>query len=1175
MSTNFFLPLVFVFSLFFGDLSEGKNTDVSTGLLMGCDLNITAVTPSCAFNDATGQSTFSVRVDVSWDYADLLTTPETILVSFNGTTMSTASQNMATGTASVTFSGVTGPAYGLLVEAAFATTSACTATSLADLVACPSPCGGGANALGGNVFKDSNNDGAAAGAGEVGQENVLVEIYECDGTTPAYTTYTNASGEWSVPTSAGLTYPVRVEFSTPLQPELQPSFVGVDNGTNTQFLAAPSCTVDYGVLNIMTFCDDPFLVTPCYVNGDNTGTDDVVLLWSYENEGFGPGDKQPISLANDVASTWGLAYNPCEQMLYAAAALKRHVGLKYEADGSGGLDAIYTIDPFATASNGGLWLELNDLGINVGTIGNNVARGVDNTASNDPEAYGKAGTVGIGDIDVSEDGTRLYVMNLFDKTLYEIDIATKTKVGEYPVPDPSCSNGVFRPWAVKSQDGKIYVGGVCDGSSAGKDATAADALTNTTGRSDLSAFVYALDGGSFTQVLSFSLDYVREATDRYNGTCNQADGWFPWVGSAEIPRTCTMFGSTNVIGYPQPLLSDIEFADDGDMIIGFMDRTGLQIGNGNYGLTGNTLYGLASAGDILHACANVGGSFTIESAGCANTGGHYLDSDSGNYNAFPDGHGEYYGGDFFQNNGTITLPGAEPGHGEISLGGLAVLPGSGEVILTTYNPVTGGNDFARGGVIRLSQTTGERTTNGFQLYDGSSPGNFGKGVGLGDLELVCSPPPIQIGNYVWIDDDKDGVQDACEDPVSGLPVTLYTQASDGTLTQVATTTTSPSGEYYFTGDGTAGENWMNPDELVWPDTSYVIIFGDQTGETITVAGVEYELTTAMTGEGTSPSLNDSDATSFDLGGTMVPAISYNTADSTDHTLDVGWVLPETFDLALIKRLDLSTNPGPFTPGSTVDFTITVYNQGDIDATDVEVKDYIPEGLSLAPASAPNWTISVDTAILTAPFSLSAGAEQDLNISFIIDADFMQDTLTNLAEISNFDDDNNPATGPPEDEDSTPNDNGMDPAEANTPDELDDDGDGTPGTEDDPRDEDDFDFEGIAIECNQSVVVSEPFTVCINQTIDLTQGVTVMPETGATWTTPDGTGSFLNATGNVLTMPYRYGTAVTYQPTLADASRGSVTLTLTTDVSALCDTVSDSVTITVLQVDCGSFPWGGQ
>ena len=121
---------------------------------------------------------------------------------------------------------------------------------------------------------------------------------------------------------------------------------------------------------------------------------------------------------------------------------------------------------------------------------------------------------------------------------------------------------------------------------------------------------------------------------------------------------------------------------------------------------------------------------------------------------------------------------------------------------------------------------------------------------------------------------------------------------------------------------------------------------------------------------------------------------------------------------------------------------------------------------------------------------------------------------------------------------------------------------------------------VGVVCNVSVAVAEPFTVCSTQPIDLTAGVTISPDTtasfGATWTTPDGTGDFVDAAGNVLVEPYRFGTAVGYLPSAADASRGEVTFTLTTDDPAgPCDPVSASVTVRVLKVDCGEFFWDGQ
>jgi hypothetical protein len=58
-----------------------------------------------------------------------------------------------------------------------------------------------------------------------------------------------------------------------------------------------------------------------------------------------------------------------------------------------------------------------------------------------------------------------------------------------------------------------------------------------------------------------------------------------------------------------------------------------------------------------------------------------------------------------------------------------------------------------------------------------------------------------LGNYVWIDADKDGVQDANEVPLSGVKVDLYkiNSCTADLTTPIATTTTNGSGFYLFTG----------------------------------------------------------------------------------------------------------------------------------------------------------------------------------------------------------------------------------------------------------------------------------------------------------------------------------------------------------------------------------------
>lgn len=83
--------------------------------------------------------------------------------------------------------------------------------------------------------------------------------------------------------------------------------------------------------------------------------------------------------------------------------------------------------------------------------------------------------------------------------------------------------------------------------------------------------------------------------------------------------------------------------------------------------------------------------------------------------------------------------------------------------------------------------------------------------------------------------------------------------------------------------------------------------------------------------------------------------------------------------------------------------------------------------------------------------------------------------------------------------------------------------------------------------------------------------------GGTWTIQeaDSDGMFLDASEQPLA-DADFEQAVYFMPGDTDADRGFVTLILTSDdPAAPCSAVSDDVIITVLKVDCGSFPWRGQ
>ena len=177
------------------------------------------------------------------------------------------------------------------------------------------------------------------------------------------------------------------------------------------------------------------------------------------------------------------------------------------------------MDMSSSSPSATVWLELeDDLGINVGqdSIGTNAERGVDQSPSHDVEAFDLVGKIGLGDMEISDDETTLFVMNILDKTVYAIDIATKTLSGTFPLPDPMCVGGEFRPWALSFHEGELYAGGLCDGSLSGDDPMN---YNDVSARQDLEAFVYRLDGSTFTEVLNFDLDYLREGTFGYADPC--------------------------------------------------------------------------------------------------------------------------------------------------------------------------------------------------------------------------------------------------------------------------------------------------------------------------------------------------------------------------------------------------------------------------------------------------------------------------------------------------------------------------------------------------------------------------------------------------------------------------------------------------------------------------------
>ena len=889
----------------------------------GSDLTITSFTSNCSYDNATGESTFALDLTVMTTNAPA---GENLVVAFNDIQLISQAPD-ASGT--TTFTGLAlseGPGFGNVLTVSFATTMECSAVALVDLIACTPSCAEQTSTdfVGGNVFDDPDNDGADAGAG--GVANTLVRVFDCAGELVCEV-YTNADGDWScdgVPMGDS----VRVEYSNPLQPQLDETFSGTDNGTSVQFLVGGDCDADYGVLNTSTFCPvdaTTRAIIPCYAPGTADGLSanvEAAILFELGNSGIPAPNggtapsPEPLALTSEIGSTWGTAYSPAQNHIFLTTVLKRYVGL------AGSTGAVYLADPDVGFIGSFDLQGVN--GLDFGSVTRNQIDGDDNELAVDGDdlyldydAFTKIGKVGFGDTEIDPSGDFLWSVNLNSRTLVRVDIsqpgllptdgsaAPAGLVEEFTVDYPTCANGVARPWGLQFFEGTGYLGVVCDASAN----TAPDDQTGLVG------YVLAFDPQNptvFTNVLTVPFDYPREDINDKGPVDGEWHGWQDdFDAIAQAPATTRVQGANYQIGYPQPIISDLAFSEDGTLTLGIMDRFGHQVasnqvaalgagtvGNGDGTYDRNTLFRGISGGDVLKACF-INGSYVLEgSAGCTDdqdVGGNSTSATDG-----PGGAGEFYHQDRFHNpQGTGSF------HAEISLGSVAAIPGTDDVLNVVYDPISdnppnGDARFSSQGVHYYSTVDGEFSTandygNTVGAYELVPPNSdLGKAAGLGGVTLICPAPLLEVGNYAWVDENADGVQQACEPPLAGLTVKLYSKDGGALL---ATTMTDATGNYYFAGDGLDDATWedVEEDTLVANNEYFIAFCGDNDYDaeldTFSVAGQLYCISPTDTGEGPTQDVNDSDVSELDVAGATLPA--YCTEDGellggTNHTFDAGF-----------------------------------------------------------------------------------------------------------------------------------------------------------------------------------------------------------------------------------------------------------------------------------------------
>lgn len=762
----------------------------------------------------------------------------------------------------------------------------------------------------GTVYYDFNTTGVRenlATYDEPGYAGMTVTGYGADGTVygPVLTT---ADGTYTLP---GVNQPTRVEF-TWTETWLFPSVAG---GTSVQFVAGATTDVDLGVLYPGQYATpdtaDVDMLVSCFVNGDplvTTGTAPLARDGSaIASQAYGvrggpsnPNDANsiqpppnPVATAGEIGSVFGMAWSSQDSVLYSAAFIKRHCGL-----GSLGIGGIYVTKFSGATPTSTPFIDLVAWGVNVGTIADNQTRGLAGSVtapSNDPDAYVATAALGLGDMGISDDGRTLYVVNLLEKNIVAITLdadnnpttaPTAADVTSFPVPAVSCTDGNYRPFGLKFFRNKLYLGGVCDGD----DGTPSNDVEDPANQ-NMFGYVHEFDpanpAAAGVEVLDFQLftDQFPPDDDDYPHTGLMGGGcgfvtrnWHPWRDV--YPPQFAPCGDD--YQWPTPFIADIEFDYDGSMIIGIGDRMGLQIGNDNYGLTGTTAASVSAGGDILRAYPTGPSAWELEANGDKDGPGPFVPPAVHTAANEGPGGGEFYFGD--------NTPGF---HNENALGGMGYYPGTGEILVATVDPPL---TIFSNGVNYLSNETGDFNYDGtqggyplFYLPGGNGRANQAKAAGLGDIELSQDVPPLQIGNYLWLDTDMDGIQDPDELALANVTVELWADTDgDGVAnTKVAETTTDANGNYLFSDAGPNAygtEDWsFTAANEVQPFTNYEI----RIPTTVTTDGATATLTT-QNGDAATDNSPRSDIRDSDASPAGVIALTTGSNGAINHGFDAGF-----------------------------------------------------------------------------------------------------------------------------------------------------------------------------------------------------------------------------------------------------------------------------------------------
>jgi hypothetical protein len=757
---------------------------------------------------------------------------------------------------------------------------------------------------------------------EKGLGGVTINAYRANGTLAATTissTTCGSDGTYSLAVLAG-DYPIRVEFVAPT-----PYAQSFTDNSNVRFFTAATSGVNYGVSKLNAYADKSTMyeIYASAVSSEYPGASvATVKAWNYQ--GIGPSGSGG-TISNHVNDTYGtirgITSDKKTKKIYYSQGLKRFTKYESQLDASNNVNPngkIYVSDfnsPNPSAVS--VYADLEAIGFSMPSFTAeaktyspvNDWNGCGNTITfpnyspnparpweyrNNWEAY--YGHVGLGDIDMNEDNTRMYVIN---KSTFElVSLPTTTSplsstnlqtantlpnaiqsIGHFTIPYPGDgmnggsaivnNNGAAlshgrQDWYVDGigvYNGKIYVGVTNPRQYAIVGDVTGGAYNITNGSAV--AVIYAFDpsNGSWSRVMTEDLSTQLSGAKGQN-THERSMGFpFTIYDIAFDSKTNEMAISTRCIR------EDFEISS-----IGYYD---------NFFFNGPAYRCYSEDNGSTWQLEKVG---TIKRCGA--------DYEPPKSAAFGNNPTQYnYGGNGgFWNAGVCDFNGADRNYydayegadGYGFKGGIATFPGSSGMLFSYADPQNSQSSGATW--INHSADANNFKEEIFQANPDINSPYWGKGAGVSDIELIYDIAPIVVGNRIWSDTDADGIQDAGENGMDGIIVELWQGA-----TKVGQTTTATlngqSGSYLF---NKANVN-LNSANGILESTAYEIRIPNISGGSKQAALGLLSLTSKDLDNTTNGDARDSDGT---ISGTnAVVAFTSGKVGENNHNYDFGFKTP--------------------------------------------------------------------------------------------------------------------------------------------------------------------------------------------------------------------------------------------------------------------------------------------